>query len=48
MGGLNVKRVRSFGDALRSIGSSPKLQWGEGMFTVGAFTMLPIDKEVSK
>ena len=42
-GQLNVKRVRSFMDALSTLGRSPKLQWGEGMFTVGLFTMMPIN-----
>ena len=41
-GQLNVKRVRKLMDALMNIGRSPKLQWGEGMFTVGLFTMMPI------
>ena len=40
-GQLNVKRVRTLIDALKNIGRSPKLQWGEGMFTVGLFTMTP-------
>ena len=41
-GQLNVKRVRSFLDALANIGRSPKMQWGEGMFTTGLFSMTPI------
>lgn len=41
-GQLNVKRVRSFMEALSNMGSSPKLQWGEAMYTVGLFSMSPI------
>ena len=40
-GSLNVKRERSFLEALAGMGSGPKLQWGEAMFTIGQFTMTP-------
>ena len=41
-GQLNVKRVRTFLDALKTMGRSPKLQWGEAMYTVGLYTMVPL------
>lgn len=42
-GGLSVKRVRPFTDALRDIGSGPKMQWGEALFSLGRFTMTRSD-----
>ena len=40
-GSLCVKRVRTIGSALAELGRNPTIKWGEGLFTVGTFTMAP-------
>lgn len=47
-GVLNVKRERTLLKALSELGRSPKIQWGEAMFTVGLFTMEPIAAEAEQ